>query len=164
MSRKIAMSSAPVVTGSRYPAPYDEPCRGRIRQRLGDAAGLTQFGVNLTRLPPGCWSSQRHWHAAEDELVYVVEGEVVLVTDAGEETLRAGESAGFKAGVADGHHLQNRSKRDALVLEVGTRRPQEEEVIYSDIDLKIPRGAGGYTHTDGTPYADAAQQSAKSGK
>jgi uncharacterized cupin superfamily protein len=164
MSRKIAINSAPVTAGSRYPVPYDEPCRGRIRQRLGDAAGLTQFGVNLTRLPPGCWSSQRHWHAAEDEFVYVVEGEVVLVTDEGKETLRAGECAGFKAGAADGHHIQNRSKRDALLLEVGTRRPQEEEVIYPDIDMKIPRGAGVFTHMDGTCYADAAQRSSKSGK
>jgi uncharacterized cupin superfamily protein len=164
MSRKIAMNSAPTATGSRYPAPYDQPCRERIRQRLGDAAGLTQFGVNLTRLPAGCWSSQRHWHAAEDEFVYVVEGEVVLVTNTGEETLRAGECAGFKAGVADGHHLQNRSKRDALVLEVGTRHPQEEEVIYPDIDLKLPRGAGTFTHADGTPHAEVGSRSPKSGK
>lgn len=164
MSRKIARGSAPVVTGSRYPAPYDEPCRGRARQRVGDAAGLTQFGVNLTRLPPGCWSSQRHWHAAEDEFVFVVEGEVVLVTDEGEETLRAGECAGFKAGVPDGHHLQNRSSREALVMEIGTRRPQEEEVIYPDIDLKIPRGEGAFTHKDGSPYAEAKPGSSKSGK
>ncbi len=154
MSRKIAIASAPVTVGSRYPAPYDEPCRGRTRQRVGDAAGLTQFGVNLTRLPPGCWSSQRHWHAEEDELVFVVEGEVVLVTDAGEETLRAGECAGFKAGVADGHQLQNRSQREALILEIGTRKPREEEVIYPGIDLKIPRGATGFTHADGRPYGD----------
>jgi uncharacterized cupin superfamily protein len=164
MGRKIAMGSAPVVVGSRYPQPYDEPCRGRTRQRAGDAAGLTQFGVNLTRLPPGCWSSQRHWHAAEDEFVFVVEGEVVLVTEEGEETLRVGECAGFKAGVPDGHHLQNRSPRDALVLEIGTRRPQEEEVIYPDIDLKIPRGASGYTHNDGTPYGEAKPRAPKGGK
>jgi uncharacterized cupin superfamily protein len=158
MSRKIAIDGAPVTVGSRYPAPYHKPCSGRIRQRVGDAAGLTQFGVNLTRLPPGCWSSQRHWHAVEDEFVFVVEGEVVLVTDAGEETLRAGECAGFKAGVPDGHQLQNRSQRDALILEIGTRRPTEEEVIYPGIDLKVPRGADGFTHADGTPFIDAGQQ------
>src|SRR5579875_3511299 len=98
VSKKIDLDSAPVTAGTRYPPPHDAPCRARFRTRLGDAAGLTQFGVNLLRLPPGAWSSQRHWHSAEDEFVYVVEGEVVLVTDAGEETLRAGDCAGFEAG------------------------------------------------------------------
>ena len=154
MGRKIAMDTAPVTTGTRYPSPYDEPCRARVRQRLGDAAGLTQFGVNLLRLPPGAWSSQRHWHAAEDEFVFIVEGEVILVTDAGEETLRAGDCAGFKAGVPDGHQLQNRSQQDALVLEIGARRPEQEEVIYPGIDLKLPRGLKAFTHADGTPYPD----------
>jgi len=154
MGRKIAMDTAPVTTGTRYPPPYDEPCRARVRQRLGDAAGLTQFGVNLLRLPPGAWSSQRHWHAAEDEFVFIVEGEVILVTDAGEETLRAGDCAGFKAGVPDGHQLQNRSQQDALVLEIGARRPEQEEVIYPGIDLKLPRGLKAFTHADGTPYPD----------
>lgn len=152
MSRKIDIDSAPTTAGTRYPSPYDEPCRERFRRRLGDTAGLTQFGVNLTRLPPGCWSSQRHWHAAEDELVYILEGEAVLVTDAGEETLRAGDCAAFKAGVPDGHHLQNRSDRDVVLLEVGSRRPHEEAVDYPDIDLQIPRGSGMYVHRDGTPY------------
>jgi uncharacterized cupin superfamily protein len=137
--------------GSGYPPPYDEPCRERVRQALGDAAGLTQFGVNLLRLVPGAWSSQRHWHTAEDEFVWVVEGEVVLVTDRGEEVLRAGDCAGFKAGVADGHHLQNRSSRPALILEVGSRREEEDRVDYSDIDLRVT-GTGGYVHKDGTPY------------
>jgi uncharacterized cupin superfamily protein len=154
MGRKIAKETAPVTTGTRYPPPYDVPCRARVRQRLGDAAGLTQFGVNLLRLPPGAWSSQRHWHAAEDEFVFVVEGELILVTDAGEETLRAGDCAGFKAGVSDGHQLQNRSNRDALVLEIGSRRREEEEVIYPGIDLKLPRGVHAFTHADGTPYGD----------
>lgn len=152
MGRKIAKETAPVTTGTRYPPPYDASCRARVRQRLGDAAGLTQFGVNLLRLPPGAWSSQRHWHAAEDEFVFVVEGEVILVSDAGEETLRAGDCAGFKAGVPDGHHLQNRSGRDVLLLEIGSRRPEEEEVIYPGIDLKLPRGVRAFTHADGTPY------------
>src|SRR5690348_6647438 len=96
--KKIDISAAKVSIGSGYPAPYDEPCRQRKRLRLGDVAALTQFGVNLLRLPPGVWSSQRHWHTAEDEFVYVLEGEVVLVTDDGEEVLRAGDCAGFKAG------------------------------------------------------------------
>jgi uncharacterized cupin superfamily protein len=107
------------------------------------------------RLPPGCWSSQRHWHSGEDEFVFVVEGEVVLVTDAGEEVLRRGDCAGFKAGMADGHHLQNRSLQDALVLEVGTRQPEEDEVAYPDIDLRALKGRAGYVHRNGEPYADS---------
>lgn len=153
MSRKIDVSAALTVTGSRYPSPYDVPCAGRFRRRIGDCAGLTQFGVNLTRLPPGGWSSQRHWHTGEDEFVFIVEGEVVLVTDAGEEILRAGDCAGFKAGTPDGHHLQNRSDRDALVLEIGSRRPDEDQVLYPDIDLKALKGRAGYAHRNGEPYA-----------
>lgn len=152
MPRRIDVSSAPVVTGSRYPAPFDRPCRERIRQRLGDAAGLTQFGVNLLRLPPGAWSSQRHWHTVEDEFVYVLAGEVVLVTDAGEERLGPGDCAGFAGGAPDGHHLQNRSVREALVLEVGTRRPADDEAFYPDIDLRALKGRAGYAHRDGEPY------------
>jgi uncharacterized cupin superfamily protein len=153
MTKKINVEAAPAIRGARYPAPYDEPCRERFRRRIGDAAGLTQFGVNLTRLPPGCWSSQRHWHTHEDELVFVVSGEVVLVTDAGEETLRAGDSAGFKAGDADGHHLQNRSAREAIVLEIGGRNPADDSVYYPGIDLQFVRGRGGFAHADGRPYA-----------
>ena len=104
--KTIDIALAPTRAGSRYPPPYDAPCRERFRWRLGEAAGLSQFGVNLQRLPPGQWSSQRHWHSHEDEFVWVVEGEVVLVTGAGEEVLRAGDCAGFKAGDPDGHHLQ----------------------------------------------------------
>jgi uncharacterized cupin superfamily protein len=148
---RIDINSADVRIGSGYPAPYDEPCKERKRVRLGDVAGLTQFGVNLLRLPPGAWSSQRHWHTAEDEFVWVIEGEVVLVTDEGEQTLRPGECAGFPAGVANGHHLQNRSKRDAVLLEVGSRRRQEDGCTYPDIDLAIPPG-GDFTHQDGRPY------------
>jgi uncharacterized cupin superfamily protein len=152
MSGRIAIERAATVTGSNYPARYAEQCRERARIRLGELAALTQFGVNLTRLSPGCWSSQRHWHTAEDEFVYVLEGELVLVTDAGEQTLRTGDCAGFPAGEANGHHLQNRSRRDAVVLEIGSRRPGQDEVHYPDIDLVAPRGRPGYTHRDGSPY------------
>ncbi len=152
MSKKIDVDSATAVTGSRYPPPFDAPCATRVRRRLGDLAGLTQFGVNLTRLPAGGWSSQRHWHSAEDEFIYVLEGELVLVTDGGEAVLRAGDCAGFRAGDPDGHHLQNRSGQDALYLEVGSRRPEHDEAAYPDIDLKVPKGRGGFTHTDGRPY------------
>ena len=150
--KKITTETAPARHGSRYPAPYDEPCRGRRRWRLGDAAGLTQFGVNLLRLPTGGWSSQRHWHASEDEFVYVLEGEVVLVTDTGEEVLRTGECAGFKAGDPDGHCLRNRGKTEAVILEIGTRDPLGSAVDYPDIDLAIRSRSPGYVHKDGTPY------------
>ena len=152
MPKRVDLNSVPVVVGSGYPAPYDKPCAARARQRLGETSGLTDFGVNLMRQPPGTWSSQRHWHAAEDEFVFVVDGEVVLITDSGEETLRAGDSAGFKAGVKDGHHLQNRSSRDAVVLEVGSRKEQDEGE-YSDIDMRFVR-TGGFVRRDGTPYPD----------
>lgn len=148
---KIDIESAPTWLGSSYPAPYDKPCVERFRHKLGDAVGLTQFGVNLMRLPPGCWSSQRHWHTEEDEFVFIVEGEVVLVTDAGEETLRTGDSAAFKAGVADGHHLQNRTNRAAIVLEVGARRPDLDEVDYPDIDLHCFKSRA-FAHKNGRPY------------
>ena len=150
--KKIDISAVKTVVGSGYPPPYVEPCRQRKRLRLGDAAGLTQFGVNLLRLPPGVWSSQRHWHTAEDEFVYVLEGEVVLVSDAGEEVLRAGDCAGFKAGERDGHHLQNRAGVEAVLLEIGSRHPDQDGVDYPDIDLAIRAGARSYLHRDGTPY------------
>jgi uncharacterized cupin superfamily protein len=152
MRKRIDVSKVAAVTGSRYPTPFDAACAARIRQRLGDEAELTDFGVNLLRLPAGAWSSQRHWHSAEDEFVYILEGEVVLVTDAGEESLRAGDCAGFKAGVKDGHHLQNRSQQDALVLEIGSRKVAEDEGEYPDIDLRFQKSRAGYAHRDGTPY------------
>jgi uncharacterized cupin superfamily protein len=152
---KINSEAAPVGTGSRYPAPYDAPCRRRRWLKLGDAAGLTQFGVNLVRLAPGVWSSQRHWHSHEDEFVYVLSGELTLVTDEGEETLRAGDSVGFRAGVANGHCLQNRSASDAEFLVIGSRS-DEDHGEYPDIDLIFRcgrySGGGGYAHKDGTPY------------
>jgi len=150
--KKIDISSAKVTLGSSYPAPYGEPCCQRKRFCLGDAAGLTQFGINLLRLPPGVWSSQRHWHTAEDEFVYVVEGEVVLVTDSGEEVLRPGDCAGFKAGEANGHHLQNRTQAEAVLLEIGARDPDRDAVDYPDIDLTIREGTGEFSHKDGRPY------------
>jgi uncharacterized cupin superfamily protein len=147
--KKIDLSTAPTLRGSGYPAPYDAPCRERSRVRLALAAGLTQFGVNLLRLSKGQWSSQRHWHHREDEFVIVLEGEVVLVTDAGEEILRAGDSAGFKAGDPDGHHFQNRSDNDAVLLEIGANH-DDDIAEYPDIDMRaLP---GGYVHKDGTPY------------
>jgi uncharacterized cupin superfamily protein len=147
---KIDIATAPTKHGTGYPPPHDRPCLDRKRWRLGDAAGLTQFGVNLQRLAPGVWSSQRHWHSAEDEFVYVLEGEVVLVTDAGEQVLRAGDCAGFPAGEANGHHLQNRSDREAVLLEVGSRRT-EDTCEYPDIDMAMD-AAGDFVRKDGSPY------------
>jgi uncharacterized cupin superfamily protein len=164
MQKKIDVHATTVVSGSRYPVPYHEPCKNRFRRVLGDAAGLTQFGANLTRLPPGTWSSQRHWHSAEDEFIYMLEGELVLVTDSGEEMIKAGDCVGFKAGNPDGHHLQNRSARDAVYLEIGSRRPDEDEVTYPDIDLKAIKGREGYAHVNGKPYPDAKPRNPAAGQ
>ena len=147
---KIDIDAAPTRRGSGYPPPYDEPCRARARWKLGDAAGLSQFGVNLLRLPSGSWSSQRHWHAEADEFVWVLEGEVVLVEDNGESVLRAGDCAGWKAGVRNGHMLQNRSDAEAVVLEVGTRTPGGDSGEYPDIDMVFR--PGGFFHRDGAPW------------
>jgi uncharacterized cupin superfamily protein len=153
MKKRIDISALTPVVGTLYPPPFDVPCRGRERTKLGDAAGLTQFGVNLCRLAPGAWSSQRHWHTGEDEFVYVLSGEVVLVTDGGEEVLHAGDAAGFPAQDKNGHCFQNRSDRDAQILEVGTR-VTGDMAYYSDIDMVAPAGGepAAYTHRDGTPY------------
>jgi len=153
--KRIDIAALTPVVGTLYPSPFDLPCRGRERTKLGDAAGLSQFGVNLCRLPPGAWSSQRHWHTGGDEFVYVLSGEVVLVTDGGEEVLRAGDAAGFPARDTNGHCFQNRSDRDAQILEIGTRVP-EDTAYYPDIDMVAPAGGkpAVYTHRDGTPYLD----------
>jgi uncharacterized cupin superfamily protein len=156
MARKIDIARLKPVVGTLYPPPFDQPCLARERTRLGDAEGLTQFGVNLLCLPPGAWSSQRHWHAKEDEFIYVLSGEVVLVTDSGDEVLSPGDCAGFKAGDRNGHCLQNRGTADATVLEIGSRF-SDECTTYSDIDMKTEPGVG-YVHKDGTPYPKAARR------
>jgi uncharacterized cupin superfamily protein len=147
---KIDAKTVRESVGSRYPGAFAEPCSKRRNAALGDAGGLTQFGVNRTTLAPGAWSSQRHWHELEDEFVYVLEGEVVLIEDDGEHPMRAGDSAAFKAGVRNGHHFVNRSDRDAVLLVVGSRKDGEHGE-YSDIDMRFQRGRG-YTRKDGTPY------------
>ena len=159
MPKRIDVAKLTPIVGTTYPPPFDQPCRVRERTRLGDAAGLTQYGVNLLRLPPGAWSSQRHWHTGGDEFVYVLSGEVVLVTDAGEETLRAGDAAGFKAGDSNGHCLQNRSGADTRILEIGTRLT-DETAYYSDIDMVAPPGGKPtpYIRRDGTPYPDLGRR------
>ena len=153
MPKRIDSATIEAITGTFYPPPYDAPCRSRERRKLGDAAGLTQYGVNLLKLPPGVWSSQRHWHTGGDEFIYVLSGEVTLATNEGEEILRAGDAAGFKAGEENGHCLNNNSAADALVLEIGTRLAGDA-AFYSDIDMVAPAGAkpAMYTRRDGTPY------------
>lgn len=147
---KIEIKNVPERKGSSYPAPFHLKAGERTRQRLGDAGGISDFGVNLMSLPPGAWSSQRHWHTAEDEFIFILEGEVTLITDKGEETLKAGDCATFAKGVSDGHHLVNNSKAMARVLEVGSRS-SEDVCTYPDIDMKVDEKQG-YTHMDGTPY------------
>ncbi|WP_439633835.1 cupin domain-containing protein [Glycocaulis sp.] len=147
---KIDLNRAPERTGSGYPPPFDAPCAARVRQRLGDAGGITDFGVNLMRLPPGGWSSQRHWHTHEDEFVYVLEGELVLVEDDGETLLRAGDCAAFPKNTGNGHHLVNRSNATALYLEVGSRQPADITTC-SDIDMMSANSDGRFVRKDGTP-------------
>jgi uncharacterized cupin superfamily protein len=147
--KKVDFDKVQVRIGSRYPEPYGRTGMDKLRRRLGLAAGLTQFGVNRLELKPGVWSSQRHWHTKNDEFIYVLEGEVTLITDAGEEVLKVGDCAGFKAGDPDGHHLINRSGEMAVVLEIGSSFP-DDETDYSDIDLHAFPDR--YAHKDGTPY------------
>jgi uncharacterized cupin superfamily protein len=148
---KINIALAPKRTGSGYPAPFDEPCSARMRQRLGDAGGLRDFGVNLMTLPPAAWSSQRHWHSHEDEFVYVLEGEVTLVEDGGETVLRAGDCAAFPKGSGNGHHLINKSAATAVYLEVGSRNPHDLTTC-SDIDMMSSNADGRFVHKDGSAY------------
>jgi len=148
---KIDVSSVPVRIGTGYPEPFNAACAGRTRKRLGEAGGLTAFGVNLMTLPPGRWSSQRHWHSHEDEFVYVLEGELTLVEEEGETVLRAGDCAAFAKASANGHHLQNRSSVEAVYLEVGSRHP-DDLTTCSDIDMMSSNKDGRFVHKDGTAY------------
>jgi uncharacterized cupin superfamily protein len=149
--KKIDIAAAPISSGFKYPEPLAAPCQNKLRRRLSRAAGLKEIGVNLLELQPGAWSSQRHWHTSAEEFVYVLEGEVVLVTDAGEEILRAGECAAFRAGhPEDAHHLQNRGSAPAHVLEVGPANLRDDEAHYPDVDLHAT--VAGYFRKDGSRY------------
>jgi len=150
---KIDIASVQARTGSSYPDMFKHACEGRAKKRLGDVVGLTQFGVNLTRLAPGAASALRHWQELEDEFVFVVEGELVLVEEDGETVLGAGDAAGFKAGVPNGHCLVNRTDRDAVIIEVGTRMPGEK-AHYPDVDLAVYKDDDGlhFTRKSGEPY------------
>jgi uncharacterized cupin superfamily protein len=150
---KIDIAKIPVDSRTNYPPPFDRVVFGRERQRLGVAAGLTQFGVNLTTLKPGAASSLRHCHEQEDEFVYILEGELILIEDEGETVLGPGDAAGFKADSGNGHQLINRTARDAVYLEIGTRS-QHERVDYADVDMLMIRDDKGarYAHKNGDPY------------
>ena len=141
-------------TGTGYPDPYRENVVTRSKRALGDAFGLSRYGVNLVELSPGTWSSQRHWHTHEDEFVFVVSGELTLITDAGEQVLSPGMVAGFPAGESNGHHLINKSYETASYLEIGDRNPLDE-AFYPDIDLLFKvndKGEHEFTNRDGVPY------------
>ena len=141
-------------TSSAYPTEeFRKATAGRAKRALGDALGLSTFGVNLTTLAPGAASALRHWHHRQDEFVFVLDGELTLVTDAGEQVLGPGTCAGFPGGKSDGHHLVNRTASPATYLEVGDRLPGDA-AEYPDVDLRV-RGTGTgwkYTHKDGRPY------------
>ncbi len=151
---RLDVTTVPARKGSGYPSPFDAPCNARIRQRLGDAGGLRDFGVNLMTLPPGGWSSQRHWHSDEDEFVHVLEGELTLVENDGEILLHVGDCAAFPKGTGNGHHLINRSSAMAVFLEVGSRQPNDLTTC-SDIDMMSSNADGRFVHKDGSPYTES---------
>jgi uncharacterized cupin superfamily protein len=150
---KIDILNVKTESSTGYPAPYRDAVAGRSRQRLGNVVGLDQFGVNLTRLKAGSQSSQRHWHETEDEFIYVLEGELILRENDGETVLKPGDAAGWKAGVANGHCLVNRSSRDTVYLEIGSRM-KRDRVEYPDIDLRNTKDESGtrFLHKSGEPY------------
>jgi uncharacterized cupin superfamily protein len=148
-----ASEAPPRAKQTGYPADMAKMVAGRSKHPLGDLFGLANFGVNLTRLAPGAYSALRHAHAKQDEFVYLLEGEAVLITDAGETVMKAGMCAGFKAGSGDAHHLHNRSQKDVVFLEVGDRSAGDS-VSYPDNDVvaAYQDGKWKYTRKDGTPY------------
>ena len=149
---KVDIQKAPVTHGSDYPAPLDQEFAERTRIRLGDAVGITGFGVNLTTLPPGCRSSLRHWHEVEDEMVYVLSGTLTLIDDDGETQVGPGEAAGFPGGVDNAHHFVNRGTEDVVLLEMGTR-PKADRCHYAEHDLIAhdQDGKTWYSTRDGAP-------------
>lgn len=152
----INLENVPKRTTTVYPNEFKPLIAGRIKQALGNAAGLKNFGVNLVTLAPGSCSALRHWHTKQDEFIYVISGEVTLITDAGEQILQPGMMAGFPAGEPDGHHLVNRSHAVVVYLEIGDRSP-DDEGNYPDDDLIAKLGSDGnyiFLHKDGTAYED----------
>ena len=151
---KLDLDAIPQSNKTGYPAPFDAPMAGRWWSRLAPAGGLTEMGASHVTLKPGGWSAQRHWHRNEDEFIYVLEGEIVLCEDHSEIVLKPGDAAGFKANSGNGHCLINRTQKDAVYLEVGTRSVNET-VVYSDIDMRLERDKNGgrYLKKTGEPYS-----------
>lgn len=147
---KLDLDAVAQTNATGYPAPYDHEVQGRWYRRLAPGAGLTEMGASHVVLKPGAWSSQRHWHGGQDELLVMIAGEAVLVEDGGETMLRAGDIAAWPKGVRDGHHLQNRSGRDCVFVAISTGDSPADYGEYPDIDMKF--GPDGYLHKDGTPY------------
>jgi uncharacterized cupin superfamily protein len=148
---KIDVAAIPRRIGAGYPEPFNDACAGRARQRLGDAGGLQDFGVNRVTLPPGKWSSQRHCHSHEDEFVFVLDGELALVENEGEVLLRAGDCAAFPKGTGNGHHLKNVGTSTAVYLEVGSRHP-DDLTLCAEIDVMSSNRDGKFVHKDGSSY------------
>lgn len=147
---KIDFEAIPQANRTGYPAPYDAPMAGRWIRRLAGPAGLTEMGASHVVLRPGAWTSQRHWHALEDELLVMLSGEAVLVEDEGETVLRAGDIAAWPKGVRNGHHLQNRSDADCSLVAISAGDSANDHGEYPDIDLRF--AGDDYLHKDGTPY------------
>jgi uncharacterized cupin superfamily protein len=145
---RIDPASLPVISRSGYLDPYRAAVAGRSWQAVAEAGGLSQYGANLVTLQPGAWSSQRHWHTAEDEMVVMIAGEAVLIEDAGETTMHPGDIATFKAGTPNGHHLINRSTAPAVFLAIGTDRPAEDLCHYPDIDQYWSEATGYIRRSD----------------
>jgi uncharacterized cupin superfamily protein len=152
---KIDVENVPEIIGSTYPFPLDQPCADRRMKMLGDAGGLSQFGAHQVTLPPGVWASQRHWHSADDEFVYIISGHCVLIDDNGETPLQAGDACAHKAGDPNAHHVVNNSDADVVFLAVGSRRTENDHCHYAEADLDLPAN-GTQTrnphHKDGSPY------------
>ena len=162
---KLDLDAAPLKTGSIYPEPYASQMAGRSSRRLGDLAGLTQFGVNIVTLEPGAVASLRHWHLREDEFAMVLEGDLILLEDEGEVPMGPGDCAAWKAGVANGHRFVNRSDRVGRFLIVGSKAP-EEVATYSDVDLQIHLAGGQarFTYHDGSDWTGPRDLSPKGDK
>ena len=147
---KLDLAAIPQTNATGYPPPYDEPVAGRMYRRLAPASGMEKLRASHVVLKPGAWSSQRHWHREVDELLVMLSGEAVLIEDQGESTVRPGDIIAWPAGVANGHHLQNRSDEDCVFVVAAAGEYEADSGEYSDIDMVFD--GGGYAHKDGTRY------------
>lgn len=152
---KINLDDVPETRGTTYPPPFDGPCVARRKKAIGDFGGLTQFGAHIITLPPCAWSSQRHWHIREDELVYILKGAPLFIDNNGETRLKPGDFTAHPANDRNGHHMKNDTEEDVQFLIIGTRNPEKDHAYYPDIDLDLPANGTAdriYTHKDGSAY------------